>query len=214
HFNGTDLVETIVFQEVNPIPGSYIGQTLEFTFDAKRGNINDPNAEACQPPPPPGGELTVNGDFETGDFTGWTNFCDNGAGSCTITSDNPNNGQFAANVSQPTLQQNAVIKQERIAAGEVATGDTILVELSIRGSVGPGGVVFLELFSEETGGGVTNEGLRGPFFPTADWVQISESFTLAGSPDDGITVQVAAVTSGDAGSFVDLFVDDVSAVKQ
>ena len=101
HFNGTDLVETIVFQEPlsdaeGGIPQSWIGQTFEFTFDAKRGNINDPNAEACQPPPPPGGELTVNGDFETGDFTGWTNFCDNGAGSCTITSDNPNNGQFAA----------------------------------------------------------------------------------------------------------------------
>ena len=61
---------------------------------------------------------------------------------------------------------------------------------------------------------VDNEGLRGPFFPTGNWVQISESFTLAGSPGDGITVQVAAVTSGEAGSFVDLFVDDVSAVKQ
>ncbi|MBT8453625.1 MAG: hypothetical protein KJO40_16795, partial [Deltaproteobacteria bacterium] len=38
HF-GTDLVETIVFQEIKPIPGSFIGQTLTFTFDAKRGNI-------------------------------------------------------------------------------------------------------------------------------------------------------------------------------
>jgi hypothetical protein len=43
HFNGTDLVETIIFQEINPIPASYIGQTFEFSFDAKAGNINDPN---------------------------------------------------------------------------------------------------------------------------------------------------------------------------
>ncbi len=39
HFNGTDLVETIVFQEINAIPGDFIGQLFEFTFDAKRGNI-------------------------------------------------------------------------------------------------------------------------------------------------------------------------------
>ena len=38
HF-GTDLVETIVFQEINPIPPDFIGRTLTFTFDAKRGNI-------------------------------------------------------------------------------------------------------------------------------------------------------------------------------
>jgi len=158
-----------------------------------------------------GGELTTNGDFETGDFTGWTNFCD--AGTCTVTTDNPNGGVYAGSVFIDTLSANAVIKQERIAAGEVATGDTIAVELSIRGSVGPGGVVFLELFSENTGGGVDNEGLRGPFFPTNDWVQISESFTLSGSPGDGITVQIATVTSGDVGSFVDLFVDDVSATN-
>jgi hypothetical protein len=46
HFNGTDLVETIVFQEPYPdtdrIPAELIGQTFEFSFDAKRGNINDP----------------------------------------------------------------------------------------------------------------------------------------------------------------------------
>ena len=39
HFNGTDLVETIVFQEINPILASDIGRTFTFEFDAKRGNI-------------------------------------------------------------------------------------------------------------------------------------------------------------------------------
>jgi exo-beta-1,3-glucanase (GH17 family) len=39
HFNGTDLVETIVFQEINPVLPSDIGGTFEFSFDAKRGNI-------------------------------------------------------------------------------------------------------------------------------------------------------------------------------
>jgi hypothetical protein len=39
HRNGTDLVETIVFQEINPIRADFIGKTFEFRFDAKRGNI-------------------------------------------------------------------------------------------------------------------------------------------------------------------------------
>ena len=38
HF-GTDLVETIVFQEIASIPADFIGQTFTFEFDAKRGNI-------------------------------------------------------------------------------------------------------------------------------------------------------------------------------
>ncbi len=38
HF-GTDLVETIVFQEIASIPAAFIDQTFTFTFDAKRGNI-------------------------------------------------------------------------------------------------------------------------------------------------------------------------------
>ncbi|MGB5695677.1 MAG: hypothetical protein WBM46_08505, partial [Polyangiales bacterium] len=38
HRNGTDLVETIVFQQLT-IPADFIGQTFTFTFDAKRGNI-------------------------------------------------------------------------------------------------------------------------------------------------------------------------------
>jgi len=88
------------------------------------------------------------------------------------------------------------------------------VSFALRGAVGIGGVVFLELFTEETGGNVVPEGLRGPFFPTAGWVTISESFGITGNPGDGITVQIAGITGGDVGSFVDIYVDDVSAVKQ
>ena len=49
HFNGTDVVETIVFQEISPIPAEFIGQVFRFTFDGKRGNIN----EGCPPPEEP-----------------------------------------------------------------------------------------------------------------------------------------------------------------
>ncbi|MEJ2240404.1 MAG: hypothetical protein P8X82_19095, partial [Gemmatimonadales bacterium] len=39
HGNGTDRVDTIVFREINPISTALIGQVYEFTFDAKRGNM-------------------------------------------------------------------------------------------------------------------------------------------------------------------------------
>ena len=48
HFNGTDLVESLVFQEPYPnlpgqrIPTEDIGKTLTFSFDAKNGNIQPP----------------------------------------------------------------------------------------------------------------------------------------------------------------------------
>ena len=39
HFNGTDLVFTAVFQQINSILATDIGRTFTFQFDAKRGNI-------------------------------------------------------------------------------------------------------------------------------------------------------------------------------
>ena len=216
--NASDTWSTLSVQIT--IEASDVGLLLQYGFQNTSSNnegsgIFYDNVSFCAGDNggggPGGGELTTNGDFETGDFTGWTNFCDNGAASCTITTDNPNGGTFAARLEQPTPGQNVVIKQERIAAGEVATGDTIAVTFFLRGAVGVGGVVFLELFTEETGGNVIQEGIVG-FTPTNDWVEISETFTITGNPGDGITVQIAGVTGADAGSFVDAYVDDVSAV--
>ncbi|MGF1508414.1 MAG: Ig-like domain-containing protein [Myxococcota bacterium] len=291
HGNGTDRVEVNVFQEINPIPASFIGQTFTFSFDAKRGNIEgdttarafittlDPNSGFSQTNfvevdltnipdtwaayeisvdlsdpalegqilqagfrntasdfegssifydnitfgptgcsgsgnggngGSSGDELTTNGDFETGDFMGWTNFCDNG--SCTITDQNPNGGQFAANIVVNTPAQNAVIKNANIGIGEVAPGDQVSIGLFIRGSAVDGGVVFVELFAEMDGGGASETQTFGPFFPTDDWVEINQVTTIGAGADvsGGITVQVAAITGGAATSAVDLFVDDVT----
>lgn len=49
HRNGTDLVETNVFQE-RTVAAEDVGTTLTFSFDAKGGNINDPAAEVCAEP--------------------------------------------------------------------------------------------------------------------------------------------------------------------
>jgi hypothetical protein len=54
HGNDTDLVESNVFQELftlaSPIPADAVGKTLTFSFDAKRGNINDPADPECAAP--------------------------------------------------------------------------------------------------------------------------------------------------------------------
>ena len=50
HFNGTDRVASSVFQQPftqgNEISADDVGKTLEFSFDAKRGNINDPTGSS------------------------------------------------------------------------------------------------------------------------------------------------------------------------
>ena len=50
HFNGTDRVASSVFQQpftaANPISADDVGETLVFSFDAKRGNINDPTGSS------------------------------------------------------------------------------------------------------------------------------------------------------------------------
>ena len=50
HFNGTDIVVSSVYQEPldadNPIADDHVGKTLEFSFDAKRGDINDPEGSS------------------------------------------------------------------------------------------------------------------------------------------------------------------------
>jgi hypothetical protein len=50
HFNGTDRVTSLVFQEPftegNPISPDDVGKTFEFSFDAKRGGINDPTGSS------------------------------------------------------------------------------------------------------------------------------------------------------------------------
>ncbi len=50
HFNGTDRVTSLVYQEPfaqdNPISVNDVGKTLELSFDAKRGDINDPTGSS------------------------------------------------------------------------------------------------------------------------------------------------------------------------
>ena len=302
HF-GTDLVETIVFQEIASIPADFIGQVFTFEFDAKRGNIAgsttaqafirtlDPGAgfattnnvvldttalptawgtysitldlsdpllqgqilqfgfstiasnfepagnfydntsfglQDCSGEGGgggPSGELTVNGDFETGDLSGWELFCDGpNAGACSATSAESNGGAFSGNLlanvpaggGPPSFP---LMKQANLGVGTVQPNSPVTIRFDLFGSLaGPGGVVFAEFFSELSGGGTSkSEILSGaPLFPNppndwqAGWVSYEFQTTTGPDVSGGVTLQLKTDCGANAGCTVNAYWDNVS----
>jgi len=293
HF-GTDLVETIVFQEVASIPADFIGQVFTFEFDAKRGNIGgsttaqafirtlDPGAgfattnnvvldttnlptawgtytiqidlsdpalqgqilqfgfstiasnfepagnfydntsfglEGCSGTgggPGPGGELTVNGDFETGDTTGWEFFPNDGTFNATQAQSNGGawSGNLVASVpaggGPPSFP---VIKQANIGVGSVQPNSSCDISFDLFGSVsGAGGVFFAEFFSELSGGGTSSSVILGggPLFPSGTWTNYAYNTPTGNDVSGGVTLQLKTDCGANAGCTVDAYIDNVS----
>ena len=160
-------------------------------------------------------ELAVNGDFESGDFTGWTQFPSAGT-TQTVTTVNPASGDYAGNLNIPlgAGAVNNVLKQANLAAGLLTAGQTVSVSFDVRGSLGVGGVLFAENFSELTGGGVSSNDLKvvnGSINGNPDvWTNYSYNTILGPDVSGGFTLQLAAVCGADAGCFTDLYFDNVS----
>jgi len=159
----------------------------------------------------PSGELAVNGDFETGDLTGWTTF-DNGG---TIEVSNPGAGGSAnAGHMNVTIPGNPTLKQANLAAGSLTPGQQVTVSFDWKGTDANGGVVDAVLFSELSGGGVsqTDAILSGGGFP-ADWTTVGPlDITIGPDVSGGITLQITAICGGAAGCNSDIFIDNVSIV--
>lgn len=158
-------------------------------------------------------ELTTNGDFETGDLTGWTQF-EVTPGDQTVTSTNPSSGTFAGSIANGAVTSNSLFKQANIGIGLVNPGDEITIKFDARGEYAvPGGVAFAEFFSELSGGGVSAGGILGgaPLAINGDpAVWTSFMFTQIAGPDvsGGVTLQLGA-TTGPAGG-TNMFYDNVS----
>ena len=130
-----------------------------------------------------GGGTFVNGDFETGDFTGWTLTqvpTDRGS----IALDTSGQGGRAGTVARLVAAGDAagtndvLISQVALAAGTVAPGDSIDVSFDLYGSLtGAGGVVFVEvIFLNGAGqdeGGRNFVGPAAPYVPTTTWTTYS-----------------------------------------
>lgn len=156
-------------------------------------------------------ELTTNGDFETGDVSGWDVSFLTGLQSFGPTGDAAG-GATAGILINPDQGTGGVIKQANIGVGIVVPGQEVTISFDAKGVQGPGGVVFAEFFSELSGGGTSaSEILGGGPLALTDQYQNFSFTTLAGPiVDGGVTLQFNAATGAFAGSTAELFVDNVS----
>jgi len=153
-------------------------------------------------------DIAVNGDFETGDFTGWAQFPGSlGAAGQTIVAGNPGS---AANLNEPAPAAN-IIKQANLLPGTWVGGESIDISFDLKGSAGAGGVFFVEFFNELTGGGVgPGSGILAVIAtPTVDWSIYNYSTTVDASATGGITLQFNSTCGAGAGCFADFSIDNV-----
>jgi len=158
-----------------------------------------------------GGELAVNGDFESGDLTGWTTF-ENG-GSIAVSSPG-STGTYAINVNASGGAFNPTVKQANLGAGQLTAGQQVTVSFDWKGTAGVGGVVDVVLFSEAGGGGAsqTDQILSGGAFP-ADWTTVGPlAINIGPDVGAGVTLQFTAICGGDATCDSNLFLDNISII--
>ncbi|MGB5703580.1 MAG: carbohydrate binding domain-containing protein, partial [Polyangiales bacterium] len=186
--------------------------TAECNPDTGQCEVSDLDGNQCTAGG--GGELAVNGGFEDGNLDGWTTFCDGpNNGTCEATTAEANTGSWSGRVATAGAPANPTIKQANLAIGVVQPNSEITIRFSMKGSTGPGGVVFAGLLSEFLPEGATREDLGGgPLFPTDQWVDYE--FTTNTGPDvaNGVSLELNAICGAVEGCFVEVFFDDVSIV--
>jgi len=158
-------------------------------------------------------ELAVNGGFESGDFTGWTQF-PTGPGQQTVTNVNCSVGTFCGSINNDAGFSNSLFKQANVGVGLVQPGQEVTISFDARGSYAqPGGVAFAEFFSELSGGGTSGGGILGgaPLAINADpdvWTPFSFTVTTGSDVSGGVTLQLGA-TNG-SGTPTTMFYDNIS----
>lgn len=163
-------------------------------------------------------ELTTNGDFETGDTTGWTLFTTVNNGAFDVTDADANGGTFSGKLTSDVDGGNGggsfpLIKQANIGIGTVQPNKTIIVTFDLRGSLsGDGGVFFAEFFSELATEGVSKAEILGggPLFPNNTWTTYTYTVTTGDDVSGGVTLQLKSDCGPIAGCGVEAFLDNVS----
>ncbi len=158
-------------------------------------------------------ELAVNGDFETGDLTGWELF-ETGPGQQTASTANPSSGTYSGAISNDVTFSNSLFKQANLAPGRFVPGQTVTISFDARGSYAvPGGVAFAEFFSELSGGGTSSAEILGgaPLAINADpevWTTFNFTAVTGSDTSGGVTLQLGA-TNG-PGEPTQMWYDNVS----
>jgi hypothetical protein len=209
-----------------PIITDLVGQVLQIGFQSRATNFNSSGifydnitlgVEGCGGGGGgPSGELTVNGDFEAGNTSGWEFFSNDGTFAATMAQSNGGlwSGNLVASVpaggGPPSFP---VIKQANIGIGTVQPNSTATISFDLFGSVsGAGGVFFAEFFSELTGGGVSSSVILGggPLFPNGTWTTYTFNTPTGNDVSGGVTLQLKADCGANPGCTVDAYIDNVS----
>ena len=156
--------------------------------------------------------VLVNGDFETGDLTGWQ--VNGGNDSATVTVQAGDNGPslpgdfnaYLANYGEALgLNMKQVTPPGSVGAGVVNYSFDLKLD-----QADVGGVFFVEIFCEQEGVGIIGgSGLMGPFWPWDVWETFGGSF-IAPDGTDFLTIQFVATTGAATGSNCVAHVDNVS----
>lgn len=164
-----------------------------------------------------GDELSVNGDFETGDTSGWTLFVDTVGASFEATSAEANGGTFSGNLladfeAGTGGPVDAVVKQANLLVGTATPNTAYVVSFDLKGSATDGGVFFAEFFSELDGGGTSKAEILGggPILPTASWTTYTYTVTTGADVSGGITLQMKSSCGPVPNCIVDAYFDNVS----
>ena len=164
-----------------------------------------------------GGNLAINGDFETGDLTGWTSFATDNNGTFEVSTAQANGGLYSglivADVDGIGSPSFPVVKQANIGIGTITPNTSVTITFDLFGSVaGAGGVVFAEFFSELSGGGVSKSEILGggPLFPNGTWTTYTFTTTTGADVSGGVTLQLKADCGGNSGCSIDAYFDNVT----
>ena len=155
--------------------------------------------------------LLVNGDFETGDLTGWE--VSGESGSSSGVAQPGDNGPSAAGNYNAFLDNQAqaiglTLKQPTEVGTAIPGNVQYSFDLKLD-QADVGGVLFVEIFAEQEGVGIIGgSGLMGPFWPWNDWESYGGSFE-APLGTDFLTIQFVATTGATVGSTCIAHVDNV-----
>ena len=194
--------------------GVDMSQAIQFKFDGN-GTIFLDNLYFYSGGGGPVGELAINGDFETGDFSDWAQY-PSAQTTQTIVVD-PTTMSNVANLFIPASAGgvNNVLKQERLydGGGVFNDGDVVEISFDYRGEPGEG-ILFAKSICE-TAMGTCGDKLHtgGPFFPTPNWTNYTDTFTI-GAGVTAYTLEFAAVCGGTGTCVADYFIDNVSITIQ
>lgn len=161
------------------------------------------------------GNLAINGDFETGNTSGWEITENNGSFDVTSTEAACGNfsGRLVADIDGGTGGPSfPFVKQANIGIGTVTPNSQVTISFDLRGSLaGIGGVVIAEFFSENSSGGTSASEILGggPLTPTDIWTRYSYTVTTGSDVSAGVTLLLKSECGPVAGCAVDAYFDNV-----